>query len=387
MPTSTPIRICHLSSAHVDLDVRIFFKECVSLAKAGYDVHMVISAGEAAEQKAASRDVKLHRLKPASNRFDRMLLQAWRCFRVARRVDAQLYHFHDPELIPWGMLLALSGKKVVYDVHEDVPKQIRSKRWIPRLLRVPMSAAVAILEWVGAKLFFSVATATPYIRDRFRRITPNAIDINNFPLPGEFDARPIDWPGKRGHVAYVGNITRIRGIQEVVEAMGLIQSGTRLQLAGEFSEPDFERGVKQLQGWKNVDELGLLARAQVSEVLSRSIAGIVTFRPEPNHVDAQPNKMFEYMSAGVPVIASNFPLWREIIEGARCGICVDPLNPREVAQAIDYLAAHPAEAEQMGRNGQRAVAERYNWTIEEGKLLRFYGQLLANTSVPARQTP
>lgn len=373
-------RICHLSSAHSELDVRIFLKECASLAAAGYEVHLVIRASQAAADDAALKGVRLHRLGEAPNRFERMWKQAWRCFSLARRIDADAYHFHDPELIPWGMLLVLSGKKVVYDVHEDLPKQIRSKAWIPAFVRAPLSAGAAILEWVAARLFFSVVAATPNIRDRFRRINPGAIDINNFPLPGELDSIPIDWRGKQSQVAYVGGITRIRGIQEVVKAMALVKSETRLQLAGEFSEPDFEREVKQERGWSRVSELGLLTRARVGEVLNGSVAGLVTFRPEPNHIDAQPNKMFEYMSAGVPVIASDFPLWRDIIEGSRCGICVDPLNPQEIAQAIDYLVAHTAEAEQMGRNGQRAVQERYNWSIEERKLLGFYRQMLSGTS-------
>jgi glycosyltransferase involved in cell wall biosynthesis len=380
-------RICHLSSAHSGLDVRIFMKECVSLAKAGYEVHLVIQAGDAIPGEAALNGVTLHKLNAASNRLERMLKQAWRCFSLARGIDAEVYHFHDPELIPWGMLLALTGKKVVYDVHEDVPKQIRSKAWIPALVRAPLSGGVAILEWVGAQFFFSVVAATPHIRDRFRRINPGAIDINNFPLPGEFDSSPLDWPRKQSQIAYVGGITRIRGIQEVVAAMALVQSEARLQLAGEFSEPDFERQIKQERGWGRVDELGLLSRARVGEVLRRSVAGLVTFRPEPNHVDAQPNKMFEYMSAGVPVIASDFPLWRDIVEGARCGICVDPLIPQEIAQAIDHLIAHPAEAEQMGRNGQRAVRERYNWSIEERKLLDFYREMINGTSADPRQTP
>ena len=376
-----------MSSAHSELDVRIFLKECVSLAAAGYDVHMVIHAGQSAKDEAALKGVTLHRLSGASNRFERMLKRAWRCFNLARRLDADIYHFHDPELIPWGILLALSGKKVVYDVHEDLPKQTRSKAWIPAFARAPLSAAVEIIEWVGARLFFSVIAATPSIRDRFRRFNPSAIDINNFPLPGELDSIPIDWRRKQAQIAYVGGISRIRGIKQVVDAMALFQSDARLQLAGEFSESDCEHEVKQARGWSKVNQLGLLTRAQVGEVLSRSVAGLVTFLPEPNHIDAQPNKMFEYMSAGVPVIASNFPLWREIIEGSECGICVDPLNPQEIARAIDYLVANPAEAERMGRNGQRAVRERYNWSIEEKRLLDFYREKLTATNGSPRQTP
>jgi glycosyltransferase involved in cell wall biosynthesis len=176
-------------------------------------------------------------------------------------------------------------------------------------------------------------------------------------------------------VCYVGGITKIRGIEQLVHAMGLVQSDVRLNLAGIFSEPDTERTVKSDFGWKKVNALGFLNREQVRGALGRSLAGIVTFLPLPNHVDAQPNKMFEYMSAGIPVIASDFPLWREIIEGNQCGLLVNPLEPVEIAKAIDYLANHSDEARRMGENGRRAVMERYNWPVEDKKLLAFYEQL------------
>jgi glycosyltransferase involved in cell wall biosynthesis len=96
----------------------------------------------------------------------------------------------------------------------------------------------------------------------------------------------------------------------------------------------------------------------------------------PNHIDAQPNKMFEYMSAGLPLIASDFPLWREIVEGNDCGVCVDPADPAAIAEAIDRLVENPDLARRMGENGQRAVHERYNWAIEEKKLLALYDTVL-----------
>ena len=110
--------------------------------------------------------------------------------------------------------------------------------------------------------------------------------------------------------------------------------------------------------------------------MNAPIAGMVIFRPVPNHINSQPNKLFEYMSAGIPVIASNFPLWQQIVEGNKCGLCVDPLNTRAIAEAIDYMVEHPEEAEEMGQNGREAVLEKYNWEIEEQKLLSFYQQVL-----------
>jgi glycosyltransferase involved in cell wall biosynthesis len=184
-----------------------------------------------------------------------------------------------------------------------------------------------------------------------------------------------DWSTKNNQVCYVGGIATIRGIKEIVKATEFVGRGARLLLGGKFSEFGVEREVKKYSGWANVDEFGWLDRAGVSEVLGRSVAGLVTFHPLPNHIDAQPNKMFEYMSAGIPVIASNFPLWREIIEGNDCGLCVDPLDPKAIAAAIDFMINNPERAKQMGENGQNAVQERYNWSIEEAKLLDFYQNL------------
>ncbi len=156
--------------------------------------------------------------------------------------------------------------------------------------------------------------------------------------------------------------------------MGLTKN-VKLNLVGAFSEKDVEDEVKNYNGWANVNELGFLGREGVADVMSRSKAGIVTLYPIINYMDALPVKMFEYMSAGLPVIASDFALWREIVEGNSCGICVNPLEPKEVAQAIEYIIAHPQKAEQMGQNGKKAVIEKYNWGVEEKKLFKVYEKI------------
>ena len=125
-----------------------------------------------------------------------------------------------------------------------------------------------------------------------------------------------------------------------------------------------------------MNSLGFVDRDRVRQVLSRSMAGLVTLHPIINYIDALPVKMFEYMSAGIPVIASDFPLWREIIQGDDCGLLLDPLNPAAIAHAIDYLVSHPEEAQRMGKNGRTAVETKYNWTMEEKKLLAFYDNIL-----------
>jgi len=266
------------------------------------------------------------------------------------------------------------GKKVIYDVHEDLPKDILSKEWIPFWARKLISKAASALEYVGAKWFFSVITATPFIRQRFAQFAPRVIDINNFPLTEELSATATDG-ARQNEICYVGGIALIRGISEAVAAMDLAKFATRLNLVGSFSDVETAKMVKRAPGWEHVNELGVLDRGEVRDVLQRSFAGLVTFHPLPNHVDAQPNKMFEYMSAGVPVIASDFPLWNEIIIGNDCGLCVNPMSPDAIARAIDQLAGDPELARKMGANGRRAVVEKYNWSVEEARLLDFYQKI------------
>ena len=131
-----------------------------------------------------------------------------------------------------------------------------------------------------------------------------------------------------------------------------------------------------MSGWQKVDFLGYVDREGINRTLNSSVAGLVVLHPTISYIDSLPVKMFEYMCAGIPVIASDFPLWRSIIDNAQCGLCVDPLETQEIADAIDYLVTHPEEARAMGENGRKSVIERYNWSIEEAKLFDFYDQVL-----------
>ena len=362
-------KVCILTSVHTPFDTRIFHKEAKSLANAGYEVTLIAQH----DKDEIVDGIRIVPLPKPKNRFERMTKTVWTVYRKALELDAAIYHFHDPELIPIGLLLKRHGKRVIYDVHEDVPRQNLSKPYIPAVFRKPISAMIGVLEAFSARRFDGVVTATPFINRRFLELGANAVNVNNYPHASELNPIENQWEGKEESVCYVGGIAEIRGAFEMVEAIG--KAEYRLLLAGDF-EPGLDGQLKRLPGWRQVEALGFVDRNGVRAAIGRSMAGLVVLHPTINYIDALPVKMFEYMSAGIPVIASNFPLWREIIEGAECGICVDPLNSEEIAEAIKWIIEHPAEAEQMGKNGRRAVEERYNWGIEEKKLQSIYHKLI-----------
>lgn len=363
------IRICHLTSAHLQTDTRIFYKECQTIAASGYDVTLIVQH----QKDKVIESVRILSLDKPKTRKERMTKTVKQAYKRALECNADIYHFHDPELIPVGLKLKRKGKKVIYDVHEDVPRQILSKHWIPTLLRKIISLFVERIENYAAKKFDYIITATPYIRNRFLKINRNTIDINNYPILTELFSPYNKWDNKEKAVCYIGGIGELRGIYEMVDAIGMTPYS--LLLAGKFVSTTERDIASRKSGWSKVIELGYKNREEVKKILSNSVAGLVVLHPIINYIDALPVKMFEYMSAGIPVIASNFSLWKKIIKEANCGICVDPLNVDEIANAITYIIEHPQQAKQMGENGRKAVEEKYNWEQEGKKLIKIYEEL------------
>jgi glycosyltransferase involved in cell wall biosynthesis len=364
--------IVHLTSVHPRYDTRIFIKQCRSLSERGHDVTLVVADGLGDEAVDGIRIVDVGR--PAG-RMNRIVRTTRRVLRAARRLDADVYQLHDPELLPAGLHLKRSGKRVIFDSHEDVPAQLLAKPYLGKVSRLALSGAVRLYEDYACRRFDGLIAATPCIRERLARLHAHTVDINNYPLLQEFDGTD-DWDRKAQEVCYVGSISAIRGIRELVRACELLHSPARLALVGTFSEPALEREVTRLPGWTRVQPLGHLDRIGVQQVMRRAMAGLVTLHPVVNYLDALPVKMFEYMAAGLPVIASRFPLWQDIVEGNQCGVCVDPGNPAAIAAAIDHFCRHPHIARRMGENGRRAVQTRYNWGSEADKLGAFYDAVL-----------
>ncbi len=360
------MQICHLTSVHHRDDTRIFVKEIPALIHAGFGVSAVVSDGKGDEQRTG---YKIYDLGKPRNRANRILRHKSKVLQKAMELDADVYHFHDPELIPAGLHLTKKGKKVIYDIHEDVPRDMLSKDWIPGIFRSIIAWCFERYENRAAGKLQALITATPFISKRFKALNPNTININNYPIIEELD-EAASWSEKDKAVCYIGEITRIRGAEEMVEAMDYVNG--KLYLAGSYEVESLRGKLNEMASHSKVEDMGYVDRKTYASILAKSMAGLVIFHPESNHINARPNKIFEYMSAGIPVIGSNFPLWKEILEKDECGICVDPLQPKEIAGAINQLFDNPELAEKMGTRGRYLVREKYNWEQEKNKLLELY---------------
>jgi glycosyltransferase involved in cell wall biosynthesis len=374
-----------LSSVHLPFDTRIFHKEAQTLNAAGYDVTFVVPH----ERDEIVEGVNVRALPRPKARLWRMLTLPPRILWEAVRLRADIYHFHDPELIPVGVALKVLGRRVIYDAHEHVPKSILAKGYLPRWVRRPLAWLVGLTEQAASRIFDLVIAAEAGILHSFRH-HPRTLLIRNYPAHDRFPrATPRGGSNGRFRVAYAGALTTGRGAVEMVEGLGRVPERCQasLVLFGRLRPDDLEARLRKLPGFARMDFRGWMPYDAALVEMAGADAGIVCFLPEPNNVNAGPTKLFEYMACGLPVVASNFPMWREVIEDNDCGLCVDPNDPMAIARALEYLADHPERREEMGRNGRQAVERQYNWQVEADRLLEAYARLIATQAESGQSKP
>ncbi len=304
----------------------------------------------------------------ATSRWKRILFSSKKAVELALEQKADFYHFHDPEILLWAHKLKKSGAKVVYDVHEDLPRQLLSKPYLNKFSLKIIAFWVELFENKVAGKCDMIVTVTPSIVERFQKFHPNVIRLANFPMLKEFGKIQNE---KQDYVCYVGGLTITRGIYEMLEVAKLLNC--KLKLAG---IPDSSEILQKVKSTPNVEYLGILNRDEVTALISGAKVGLCILHPIPNYLEAYPIKIFEYMAAGTPVVASNFPLYKEIVENTFSGINVNPLNIQEVVAAIHKILESKEMAAQMGSNGIKMVNAQYNWEAESHNLTEAYQKII-----------
>ena len=384
--TSAPraTRIVHMTTVHRPFDTRIFHKECVSAAAAGYDVTL-LQRGEV-EQTVAG--VRVLPLPSYTSRLKRMTLGVWRAVRLARRARADIAHFHDPELIWGSFLLKLSGVRVVYDIHENLHLDIAAKQWVPGWAKRPLGVATLGLEQVAGFFFDHVVAATDGIAQRFpaRKTTL----VRNSPILDDLRVAESATPFRERapNMIYIGGLGGggdVKGVDLMLNALAVLpdESPIRLLLGGPEPAPGFVDALKARKGGHRIDYLGYVDPKDLGKYYAQAIGALVLYPPMPNNIASEPVKLFEAMAAGVPTIISDFPLFREYIATADCGFALDPTDAAEVARRMIELEANRDAAEAMGARGRRYAETERNWSIFAKRLENVYRGLAPKRGGPA----
>lgn len=361
-------RVVQLTSVHRPDDPRIYLKEAASLAANGYEV-ILVASGTDPGTNPAIRFVSIAR---ARGRIARMTVTSALVLRRAWKLRASVYHIHDPELIPVGLLLRAGGARVIYDAHEDLPSQIEYKEYLPRWSRGVLALLAGAIEKLFARLVDGVVAATPTIAARFP--AQSTVLVRNYPLETEFlGHEPSPYASRPPRVVYLGRITEAAGGLMMAAAAAIVARTHEVEFvfAGPC-DPALEERIRKLGDQASVRLPGWVDRQAAVELLDQARIGLVLFQPLRNYVAAYPTKLFEYMASAVPIVGSDFPVWREIVGDVNCGVLVDPRNPDAIAAAITGLLDDPGAASEMGARGRHAALRTYRWKTEEDALLALY---------------
>lgn len=354
-------KVCHMTSAHYWNDDRIWLKECQALADDGYDVYLV-SEGIDREEKGVHIVGCGERPK---SRKERMRGFAKKIYEQALKLNCDVYHFHDPELLPYGVKLKKMGKRVIFDSHEDVPGQILDKDWLPFPVRKLVSVVYKLYETRCVKQFDAVVTATPHIAEKFKGRCSRVAVVNNYPKLDDIKYHDAPFNQREPIVCYAGGISESRGEKIMLDAMKGV-SGC-LILAGEHDVVSLCDGA--------IKYIGFVGRDEVNKLYGEAVAGLCILKPTPNYYYSKPIKMYEYMAAGLPFICSDFPSWKDVVRESGAGICVNPENIQEIQRAISLLLDDRKLAQEMGRKGREWVVQNCAWENEKNCLIELYKAL------------
>ena len=367
-------KVCHISTAHPENDGRILFKQCSSLSKAGYDISLIVTS----DKEKIINGVKIIPLSEnKNNRIYRMFYKTKEAYNKAIDVDADIYHFHDPELIPLGKKLKKIGKKVIYDVHEDMPKQILSKKYLGNMgTRKLISKAFDKYEKNSSKVFDSIVTTQDEFKEKFVNYHNNIVVVKNFAMKDIVDRpEPIFIKDSDGKfiLIYIGSITQIRGIKEMINSTEKFNGEVELWLIGSWESNELFNECRELYGYKYTKYFGKLPVSEIYKYAKSADLGMSILHPTPNYKEAIPTKVFEYMACKLPVILSDFPFWRELF--GDIGTYVNPLNVEEVVNAIEYYRTNKEIRNSKGIENRNVFEEKFCWSTEEEKLINLYNSM------------
>ncbi len=370
------MRICHITSVHPRTDGRIFKRECVTLANNGNDVVLVCCDGEPDEIVDGVRITSYSRKQLTKSQRGRLMFFNARFIKYLKEIDADIYQFHDFDLIEIGRKLAKS-KKVIYDCHEN---------WFGMLAN-KFSMDIAYFKRVITKIldsyykkvlpvFSAIFTVSPNIVDNLKNYAPNVFMIPNFPAIKAEENLSTGNVDKNLAFIYQGTVYSMSNQEYIIKAINEFEGEIKYKIIGKIAL-DQKSKLEKLNCKSRVIFKNWMKKEELQKEISTSLAGLAVLDYNPvccgKEGQLGSNKIFEYMLSGVPIICTDFTLWKNlIVDKYKCGICVPPHDSKAIYDAMKYIIDHPEEAVKMGERGRTAIINEFNWGNYEQVFLKTY---------------
>jgi len=367
------LHVCIITTTHDRFDGRIFHRQAITLNNAGYRITFLVPGSFNGIEKG----IRIISFPLIKNKYKRLISNI-RIVRTALKLKADIYHFHDPDFLLYGLVLKWISKQVViFDVHEDFSLVLLEREWIPKWLRKIYSAVYRFTEKFASKVFDGIITATDHIQTLFPK--EESIIVHNYP---ENKNKSL----KRKNIipnslVYIGGLNPIRGIEEMLKAVVISRDKLPIKIHtyGQFTDMDYKKRIMSDFKHDYIHFHDVLPMNVMHQKASQYSAGIICYLPLPNHIESMPNKIFEYMMLGLPIIGSNFPLWKKLINDNKCGITCDPTSPQKIADAILTLFSDATEIENKAQTSIELFNKCFTWTNEKQILLNFYSSIIENS--------
>lgn len=364
------MRICVITTVHPPKDVRIA-KELGTLVAEGNEVVFIAPKGD-----FESKDIIFVPLERRTGRLKRLLRGPKEALKKALEADADVYHFHDPELIPLGLKLKRYGKKVIYDIHEDYPSVILSKKWIPKFLRSTVSKLVDKYERYAVRKFDGIVVVVPEQLDRFSDKEEVSI-LPNYPRIQYLESRRKTRSNKKVKFVYSGSIDIDRSIVEMIEAFKYLSEkyDIELNLLGPIHDIELKNLIFEVsERYDGLNYRGFLSYKDAIEFVSGCDVGLMVMHRGRSKEISSPLKMFEYLTLGLPIIASNFKKWRQTLDEKPCALYVEPDSFMDIASKMEILIKDTKLRKRLGANAVD-ISRKYSWKSIEDRLIKLYDEL------------
>jgi glycosyltransferase involved in cell wall biosynthesis len=359
-------RVCHVISGYIRDNARIFQRQCVSLKNAGFDVCLLTNDGKPEE---VLNDIKVYSCDTFwANRIKTLLFAKYQFYKKAVDIDADIYQLHSPELISLGLALKRLGKIVIYDAHEDLPRHILEKEWIPFFMRKFTSRVVDVFMNKSLAKYHEIISPHSHVVKQLKSINDNVTLVTNCPIINISEEVTLDNYLKRNKImCYSGTVYEYSNQEAILDAMLAIPE-VNYEIVGQIGDSHLKR-LSVHKVFNRVKFFGLIPYSQMRPFYNKTVLGLVVYDYKLNLGNKLgsfgTNKIFEYMEAGIPFICTDYVLWKEIIYKHKCGFFVEPGNVVQIKNAISFLLNNPDKAYEMGQNGRKAVLLEYNWGSEE----------------------